>query len=99
MVIVTYFFTGNLLSPHSGKHQGILYMHFPADRTAHTTTIDGPVVDQWLERKIARTVNASSCVGSFGKPKSTQVDALPPELRPAPSHLPEIRVEEHHGLN
>ena len=29
-------------------------MHFPTDRTADTTTFDGPVVDHWLEQKIAQ---------------------------------------------
>ena len=27
-------------------------MHFPTDRTAHTTAFDGPVVDYWLEWKL-----------------------------------------------
>ena len=35
-------------------------MHFPTDRTAHTTAFDGLVVDHWLERKIAQTENASA---------------------------------------
>ena len=34
-------------------------MHFPTERTAHTTCFDGPVVDHWLGRKIAQTENAS----------------------------------------
>ena len=35
-------------------------MHFPKDRTAHTTAFYGPVVvvDHWLEEKIAQTENA-----------------------------------------
>ena len=32
-------------------------MHFPTDRTAHTTAFYGPVVDHWLEQKIAQTAN------------------------------------------
>ena len=28
-------------------------MHFSIDRTVHTTAFDKPVVDHWLERKIA----------------------------------------------
>ena len=40
------------------KQQGIFYMHFPTGRTAHTTAFDGPVVDHWLEGKIAQTANA-----------------------------------------
>ena len=39
--------------------QRIFYMHFPADRTAHTTTFDRPVVDHWMEWKITQTANAS----------------------------------------
>ena len=35
-------------------------MHFPIDRTAHSTAFDGPVVDCWLEWKIAQTENASA---------------------------------------
>ena len=35
-------------------------MHFPTDSTAHTTAFDGPVVDHWLEQKIAQTANASA---------------------------------------
>ena len=35
-------------------------MHFPTDRTAHTTPFDGPVVDHWLEQKISQTSNAST---------------------------------------
>ena len=35
-------------------------MHFLTDRTAHTTAIDGPVVDHWLEQKMAQTANAST---------------------------------------
>ena len=34
----------------SNKQQGIFYMHCPADRTAHTTAFDGPVVWYWLQR-------------------------------------------------
>ena len=30
-------------------------MHFSIDRTVHTTAFDKPVVDHWLERKIAQT--------------------------------------------
>ena len=33
-------------------------MHFPTDMTVHTTTFDGPVVDHWLEWKVAQIVNA-----------------------------------------
>ena len=35
-------------------------MHFPRDRTAYTTAFDGPVMDHWLEQKIAQTANASA---------------------------------------
>ena len=35
-------------------------MHFSIDRTVHTTAFDKPVVDQWLERKIAQTAAGST---------------------------------------
>ena len=35
-------------------------MHFPTDRTTHSTVFDGPVVDHWVEWKIAQTANASA---------------------------------------
>ena len=35
-------------------------MHFSIDRTVHTTAFDKPVVDHWLERKIARTAAGST---------------------------------------
>ena len=62
MVIVTYFFRGNLLSPHrllfpiSNKESFICT--FP--QTAHTTAFDEPVVDHSLEWKIAQIADASA---------------------------------------
>ena len=35
-------------------------MHFPINRTAHTTAFGGPVVDHWLEQKVAQAANASA---------------------------------------
>ena len=35
-------------------------MHFSIDRTVHTTDFDKPVVDHWLERKIAQTAAGST---------------------------------------
>ena len=35
-------------------------MHFSIDRTGHTTAFDKPVVDHWLERKIAQTAAGST---------------------------------------
>ena len=35
-------------------------MHFSIDRTVHTTAFDKPVVDLWLERKIAQTAAGST---------------------------------------
>ena len=35
-------------------------MRIPTERTAHTIAFDGPVVDHWLEWKIAQTTNASA---------------------------------------
>ena len=34
-------------------------MHFPIDRTTHTTAFDGPIVNDWLEWKIAQIENTS----------------------------------------
>ena len=33
-------------------------MHFPTDRTAHTTALDEPVVYHRMERKLVKTANA-----------------------------------------
>ena len=38
--------------------QDLLYALFNRERTAHTPAYDGPVVDHWLEQKIAQTANA-----------------------------------------
>ena len=69
MVIVTYFFRLNLLLPHRllypDKQQGIFYTHFPIDKWLPTTTFDGPVMDHWLERKMAQTANASATYSCF----------------------------------
>ena len=35
-------------------------MHFSIDRTVHTTAFDKPVVDHWLEQKIAQTAAGST---------------------------------------
>ena len=35
-------------------------MHFSIDRTVHTTAFNKPVVDHWLERKIAQTAAGST---------------------------------------
>ena len=35
-------------------------MHYSIDRTVHTTAFDKPVVDHWLERKIAQTEAGST---------------------------------------
>ena len=35
-------------------------MHFSIDRTVHTTAFDKPVVDHWLERKIAQSAAGST---------------------------------------
>ena len=61
MVIVTYFFRGNPLSPHmillpiSSKES--FRSTFP-HTGQHSPQSDGPVVDHWLERKIVPTANA-----------------------------------------
>ena len=65
MVTLTHLFLeGNPLTPHRllffDKQQWIFYMHFSIDRTVHTTAFDKPVVDHWLERKIAQTAAGST---------------------------------------
>ena len=50
----------NLAATASNKQKGIFYMHFPKDRTAHTMTFDEPVVEHWLEWKIAQTADGST---------------------------------------
>ena len=57
-------------------------MHFP---TAHTTALDEPVVDHWLERKIGPTANASAVQDQSDD--RTIYGASLPELCPAPNHL------------
>ena len=89
MVIMTYFFRQNPLSSHrllfliSRKGS---FMHFPTDRTAHTTTFDGQLVDHWLEQKVAQTANNLSyrldrIIPTFTGECSTA------ELHPAPPSL------------
>ena len=63
MVTLTHFLEGNPLPPHrllfSISSKGSFYMHFSIDRTVHTTAFDKPVVDHWLERKIANISSSS----------------------------------------
>ena len=60
-------------------------MHFPTDRTAHTTAYDGPVVNHWLERKIARKYfHHAGSIHHAGGSKPKQLSALSLELRLAP---------------
>ena len=51
---------GNPLPPHGLlfpiNSNGFFYMHHPIDRIAHTTAFVTPVVEHWLERKIAQWV-------------------------------------------
>ena len=51
--------TGNPLSPHrllfTINSKGSFYMHHPTDRITHTTAFVTPVVEHWLERKIAQS--------------------------------------------
>ena len=58
-------------------------MHFSIDRTVHTTAFDKPVVDHWLERKIAQTA-AGSTEGSIRRPTASKAGTLSTELHPAP---------------
>ena len=43
-------------------------MHFPTDRTTRMTAFDEPVIDHWLERKIAYTANAITVEDRSGDP-------------------------------
>ena len=42
-------------------------MHVSLDRTVHTTAFDKPVVDHWLERKIAQTAAGSTEGGGMNE--------------------------------
>ena len=59
-------------------------MHFSIDRTVHTTAFDKPVVDHWLEQKIAQTA-----AGSTEKDRSDDrpLQRLSTELHPAPFYI------------
>ena len=41
-------------------------MHHPTDRIAHTTAFVTPVVEHWLERKIAQWVNIKKLLAPLG---------------------------------
>ena len=41
----------------SDKQQVFFYIHHPTDRILHTTAFVTPVVEHWLERKIAQWVH------------------------------------------
>ena len=68
-------------------------MHFSIDRTVHTTAFDKPVVDHWLERKIAQT--------SAGSTEKDRSDDRPLQRRaryrlcyiPLPSALRSVRAD------
>ena len=81
MVIMTYFFKGNLLSPHRLlfpiSSKGSFICTFPQTRQ-HTPQ---PLVDHWFERKVAQTANAPPNVDSI---QHLQLCALLPELCAAP---------------
>ena len=59
-----FLFRGNLLSLHGIlfpiSRNGSFIFIFPTDRKAHTTSFDGPVVEHWLELKIAQIANGST---------------------------------------
>ena len=57
-------------------------MHFSISRTVHTTAFDKPVVDHWLERKIAQTAAGSTEDRSDDRP--LQRRARYRQLHPAP---------------
>ena len=83
MVTLTHFLEGNPLPPHrllfSMSSKGSI------DRTVHTTAFDKPVVDHWLERKIARVVKAM--LGSY---LATGSNAEPIELFLIPASAPQL---------
>ena len=58
-------------------------MHFSIDRTVHTTAFDKPVVDHWLERKIAQTA-AGHTEGSIRRLTASKAGTLSTELHLAP---------------
>ena len=61
---------GNYLPP----RQGSFYKHHAIDRIAYTTACVTPVMEHWLERKIAQWVYYK---GSFQWPIAPWADALP----------------------
>ena len=70
-------------------------MHFSIDRTVHTTACDKPVVDHWLERKIAQTAAGSTEKDrSDDRPLSTELHPAPCQLRVggAPSNVYGVNV-------
>ena len=78
------------------KQQGIFYMHFSIDRTVHTTAFDEPVVDHWLERKIAQTA-----AGSTEKDRSDDrtLGSLSPKARKLlrlKNPMPQLRFESQY---
>ena len=64
MVTLTHFLEGNPLPPHrllfSISSKGSFICTFPQCGTVHTTAFDKPVVDHWLERKIAKPAAGST---------------------------------------
>ena len=65
-------------------------MHFSIERTVHTTGLDKPVVDHWLERKIAQTA-----AGSTEKDRSDD-RPLQRRARYRLSYIP-LRLTQHVG--
>ena len=65
----------------SDKQQGVVYMHHPINRIEHTTAFGTPVVEHWLERKLAQWVHHG---GSIRRPIAPRVKALTTELHLAP---------------
>ena len=51
-------------------------MHFSIDRIVHTTSFDKPVVDHWLERKIAQTAAGSTEKDSFNAYQNVNILTL-----------------------
>ena len=59
-------------------------MPSPTDSTAHTTAVDGLVVDHWLEQQLSKAAIWVRCAGLIRWSKPSQEDTLLSELCAAP---------------
>ena len=73
-------------------------MHHPTDRITHTTAFVTPVVDHWLERKIAQWVHHEGCSdrGNFiPKYHSNLILIFKPDPEPNPNLKPTLMLALH----